>query len=188
MWPEKITYYGEFIVYPLLIAGLATAALWQAPPERSIAWLAAFVAGLGLWTLVEYILHRYVLHHMPYIKEMHQAHHDEQGALLRSAILRSLGSFAVFLVLPAWFVIGPIATAGLTAGMMLGYVCFEGVHHILHHWRILPGSYFYTVKHRHALHHFRQDEGNFGVTTLFWDHVFGTALTSPAKTRPRPQA
>ena len=152
MWRGKIAYYGEFIVYPTLIAVLAAAAFWQVSPGRSMVWLAAFVAGLLLWTLVEYVLHRYVLHHMPYIKEMHQAHHDEQEALLGTSIWISLGSFAIFLVLPAWFVIGPTATAGLTAGMMLGYVCFEGVHHILHHWRITPGTYAYRLKRRHLLH------------------------------------
>jgi sterol desaturase/sphingolipid hydroxylase (fatty acid hydroxylase superfamily) len=57
--------HGEFIIYPALIAGLAAAALWQASPERYALWLAAFVSGVGLWTLVEYLLHRYVLHHMP---------------------------------------------------------------------------------------------------------------------------
>ena len=174
MWPGKIAYYGEFIVYPALIAGLATVALWRTPPERSIVWLAAFMAGVWLWTLVEYILHRYVLHHMPYIKEMHQAHHDEQDALLGTSIWISLGSFAVFLVLPAWFAIGPTATAGLAAGMMLGYLCFEGVHHILHHWHIKPGTYAYRLKRRHMLHHHFDDGGNFGVTNGFWDMVFGT--------------
>ena len=135
MWPGKIIYYGEFIFYAAVIAGLAAVALWQAPPDRSIIWLAAFTAGIWLWTLVEYLLHRYVLHHVPHIKEMHQAHHDEQDALIGTPVWISFGSFAVFLVLPAWFLMGPTAAAGLTAGMMLGYVWFGGVHHVLHHWR-----------------------------------------------------
>jgi len=28
----------------------------------------------------------------------------------------------------------------------------------------------------HAVHHYRDDEGNFGVTTSFWDRVFGTRI------------
>ena len=95
----------------------------------------------------------------------------------------SLGSFAIFLVLPAWFVIGPTATAGLTAGMMLGYVCFEGVHHILHHWRITPGTYAYRLKRRHLLHHHFDSAGNFGVTNGLWDVVLGTDLKVRAKDR-----
>lgn len=174
MWAGKIIYYGEFIFYAAVIAGLAAVALWQASPDRSVMWLAAFTAGIWLWTLVEYLLHRYVLHHVPHIKEMHQAHHDEQDALIGTPVWISFGSFAVFLVLPAWFFMGPTAAAGLTAGMMLGYVWFGGVHHVLHHWRIRPGTYVYGLKRRHMLHHHFDDAGNFGVTTGFWDVVFGT--------------
>ena len=50
--------------------------------------------------------------------------------------------------------------------------------------RILPGSFLYRWKHDHALHHFRADEGNFGVTSLAWDYVFGTALTRTKKRKP----
>jgi sterol desaturase/sphingolipid hydroxylase (fatty acid hydroxylase superfamily) len=172
----KVGYYGEFVVYPVVIVVLAAVVLWRASPERGAIGLAAFVAGVGLWTLVEYALHRYVLHHAPYIKEMHEAHHEEQSALVGTPMWISLGSFAVFLVLPAWLIVGPMATAGLTAGMMLGYFCFEGVHHILHHWHIEPGTYAYRLKRRHMLHHHFDDKGNFGVTNGFWDTVFGTDI------------
>ena len=180
MWPDKINYYGEFIIYPALIAGLTVAALWQASPERYALWLAAFVTGVGLWTLVEYLLHRYVLHHMPYIKQMHYAHHDEQDALVGTPIWISLCSFAVLLILPLWLVTDPTIAAGVTAGMMLGYFCFEGVHHVLHHWRIRPGTYAYRLKRRHMLHHHFDDAGNFGVTNGFWDTVFRTDI-NPAR-------
>jgi sterol desaturase/sphingolipid hydroxylase (fatty acid hydroxylase superfamily) len=32
------------------------------------------------------------------------------------------------------------------------------------------------VRLRHARHHHLSDTGNFGVTTEFWDRVFGTTL------------
>jgi sterol desaturase/sphingolipid hydroxylase (fatty acid hydroxylase superfamily) len=170
----KVSYYGEFVVYPVVIASLAAVPLWRAPSERYALWLAAFISGVGLWTLVEYALHRYVLHHVPYIKEMHEAHHDDQRALIVTPVWLSLGSFAGFLVLPMWLVANPTVTVGVTAGMMLGYFCFEGVHHVLHHLRIQPGTYAYRLKRRHMLHHHFDDGGNFGVTNGFWDMVFGT--------------
>jgi sterol desaturase/sphingolipid hydroxylase (fatty acid hydroxylase superfamily) len=49
------------------------------------------------------------------------------------------------------------------------------VHHVLHHWRIRPGSHLYRWKRRHALHHYARRPCNFGVTAQFWDRVFGTA-------------
>src|SRR5665213_2723254 len=125
-------------------------------------------------TVWKYALHRYVLHHVPYIKEMHEAHHDDRRALIVTPVWLSLGSFAGFLVLPMWLVANPTVTVGVTAGMMLGYFCFEGVHHVLHHLRIQPGTYAYRLKRRRMLHHHFDDGGNFGVTNGFWDMVFGT--------------
>ena len=176
MWLNKINYYGEFILYPVLIASLAAVTLWRSPPERLPIWLVAFISGVWLWTLVEYILHRYVLHHVPYIRQIHQAHHDEQEALVGTPVWIRLGSFAVFLILPLRVVADPTIAAGVTAGMMLGYFCFETMHHVLHHWRIEPGSYAYQLKRRHMLHHYFDNTGNFGVTNGLWDKLFGTDI------------
>ena len=58
----------------------------------------------------KYALHRYVLHHVPYIKEMHEARHDDWRALIVTPVWLSLGSFAGFLVLPMWLVANPTVT------------------------------------------------------------------------------
>ena len=44
----KVGYYGEFVVYPVVIVVLAAVVLWRASPERGAIGLAAFVAGVGL--------------------------------------------------------------------------------------------------------------------------------------------
>src|ERR1019366_8650995 len=64
----------------------------------------------GSVTVWKYALHRYVLHHVPYIKEMHEAHHDDRRALIVTPVWLSLGSFAAFLVLPMWLVANPTVT------------------------------------------------------------------------------
>ena len=33
------------------------------------------------------------------------------------------------------------------------------------------------LKRHHMLHHFVSEEGNYAVTGLFWDRVFGTKVT-----------
>ena len=76
---------------------------------------------------------------------------------------------------PLWWGTGFDFASGITAGLMLGYIWYVGLHHLLHHWRIRPGSYLYHWKRRHALHHYARRPCNFGVTTQFWDRVFGTA-------------
>jgi hypothetical protein len=112
----KIGYYSEYIIYPVLAVGLVGTALWRSP-ERAVTLVATFVAGVALWTLVEYILHRFVLHHVPYVKEMHDAHHHDQAALIGTPVWLSLVIFVVFVFAPLWFLTDPVITAGLSAGM-----------------------------------------------------------------------
>jgi sterol desaturase/sphingolipid hydroxylase (fatty acid hydroxylase superfamily) len=105
---------------------------------------------------------------------MHEAHHDDQRALVVTPIWLSLAMFAGLAFLPLGLVAGAAVSAGLTGGLMLGYFCFEGVHHIIHHCRLDPGTFGYRLKRRHMLHHHVDAQGNFGVTNGFWDIVFGT--------------
>ena len=49
------------------------------------------------------------------------------------------------------------------------------VHHATHHFAIQPGDVLYRARVRHMAHHYR-DGSNFGVTTGFWDTVFGMTI------------
>src|SRR3972149_410669 len=99
----KVGYYGDFVVYPVAIGGLAVYALWNAAEGSWATWLGAFVSGAAAGALVEYFLHRYVLHHVPYIKDMHEAHHSDQLALIGTPIWISLAIMVVFVLLPLSF-------------------------------------------------------------------------------------
>ena len=48
----KVGYYGDFVVYPIAISGLAVYAIWTAAAGGWTSWLGAFVSGAALWTLV----------------------------------------------------------------------------------------------------------------------------------------
>jgi len=60
--------------------------------------------------------------------------------------------------------------------MLVGYAAYQVVHHATHFWRPDRGSYLYRVRLHHSVHHYHQEFGNFGITTAFWDQVFGTAV------------
>jgi sterol desaturase/sphingolipid hydroxylase (fatty acid hydroxylase superfamily) len=51
---------------------------------------------------------------------------------------------------------------------------------MVHHWAVRPDSYGFRLKRRHALHHYFDDHGNFGVSSGFWDKVFGTDINVKA--------
>lgn len=69
-----------------------------------------------------------------------------------------------------------IATA-VYCGGIFGYVSYDLTHYFLHH-KSLPG-YYKGLKKYHLQHHFMDYENGFGVTSRFWDDIFGTQLTPP---------
>ena len=118
----KIVYYADFYVYPLVIAALAAFAISQGPKGGWMVWLTAFVSGIGLWTLVEYLLHRYVLHHVPYLKEAHDAHHEDQLALIGTPIWISLSIMVVLVLVPLSLLVEQPIAIGLACGLMFGHM------------------------------------------------------------------
>lgn len=66
-----------------------------------------------------------------------------------------------------------VATAVFCGGIF-GYICYDLTHYFLHH-KTLP-SYYKTLKQYHLDHHYKDYENGFGVTSRFWDRVFGTEL------------
>jgi len=178
----RIGYFSDFFAYPLLIAVFAVAGVSRAGAEGAGSWFAIFLGGLVLWTLLEYVLHRFVLHHMPYIKQMHEQHHRDVRALVGTPIWFSLALFLGFAFCPLLWLAGFAMASAASCGLMSGYLWYVGVHHAVHHWRPAHSGYFYSLKRSHAMHH--ADEAcNFGVTSRFWDRVFGTSRT-PGPSRP----
>ncbi|MCB1488495.1 MAG: sterol desaturase family protein [Bauldia sp.] len=171
----KVGYYSDFVVYPVAIAGMASFALWRTWPDHYGTTLAAFVVGVAIWTLVEYVMHRYVLHHLPGVREMHEAHHREQAALIGTPIWLSLILIFGLVYVPLYLAV-PAVAGGLTAGFMLGYLWYVSVHHLIHHGGLGRSALAMRLKRRHMLHHHFNDEGNYGVTSGFWDKVFGTDI------------
>lgn len=69
------------------------------------------------------------------------------------------------------------AATAVFCGGIFGYICYDLTHYFLHH-RTLP-SYYRELKKYHLQHHFADYENGFGVTSRFWDKVFGTELAPP---------
>ncbi|HEX7329780.1 MAG TPA: sterol desaturase family protein [Casimicrobiaceae bacterium] len=177
----RIGYFADFFVYPLLLALLAWYSLDRAIVGERLTWAAAAAAGVAAWTLIEYILHRYVLHCAPALRQMHAQHHASPTELIGTPSWVSVPIFVGLVLIPLVRSTPESIACGATAGLMLGYLWYVAVHHATHHVRARPGTYLgtylYRAKQRHAVHHHSQRPCNFGVTTSLWDRVFGT--TSP---------
>jgi sterol desaturase/sphingolipid hydroxylase (fatty acid hydroxylase superfamily) len=174
---SKSSYYSDFIVYPLVLAALTAINVRHITWASATEWLGAGLAGLLMWSLAEYLLHRIALHRMPYFSPMHGLHHAAPLDYIGTPSWISVSVLTLVVMVPAWWGLGFNAADGLTIGVMFGYWWYGLVHHAIHHWpskSSLP--YFNELRAWHMRHHYSPKGGNFGVTTRLWDHVFGTAI------------
>jgi sterol desaturase/sphingolipid hydroxylase (fatty acid hydroxylase superfamily) len=181
MLSSKIGYYADFVVYGTLLVALVTSTLRGSRSDRLI-WIAAAIAGLAGWTLVEYLLHRFVLHRVALIAHLHHAHHTVPRAYLGTPTWASLPVLAGVFFVPLWRLLSLEVAFGAFSGIIAGWLWYGIVHHVIHHRR--PRRLAVTLRvasHRHLLHHSPYLSGNFGVTTGVWDRLFGTRISPRAR-------
>jgi sterol desaturase/sphingolipid hydroxylase (fatty acid hydroxylase superfamily) len=171
----RLGYFAEFYLFPPFLMMMTAVALVREPSGLT-EWLLAAAVGVSLWTLIEYILHRGFFHHVPIVSEMHERHHEEPLELIGSPAWLSLLFGIALVLLPLWKFAGLPFAIGMLTGISGGYLWYSWIHYAAHHITPQPGTYLYRVRMHHARHHYAHDMGNFGVTTDFWDKVFGTAL------------
>ncbi|RCI06724.1 fatty acid alpha-hydroxylase [Rhizopus stolonifer] len=146
-----------------------------------------FTLGVCIWTLLEYLLHRFLFHYDDRMPEnqwmfllhftLHGFHHYLPMDRLRLVVPPAL---LVVLAYP-WIMLAhmlfpsPMAF-GVVAGGMFGYVCYDLTHYYLHHARVIS-FHFSEMKKYHLAHHYKDFEAGYGITSKLWDYVFKTVLT-----------
>jgi sterol desaturase/sphingolipid hydroxylase (fatty acid hydroxylase superfamily) len=162
----------------ILLHGAATVALVAVlllggPWPRALELAALALAGLGGWTLVEYVVHRFVLHGVPPFRGWHMQHHQRPHALLGTPTVVSIAAIGLLLFLPALLLGDLWRACALTLGLTAGYLAYTLTHHATHH-RAARSPWLAHRKRWHAAHHHGKQPGCYGVTSGFWDGVFGT--------------
>src|SRR5258705_6381105 len=148
--------------------------------------LTAYVAGFGVWTLSEYLLHRFVFHFEPsqpwlarawYL--IHGVHHEQPQCKTRLVMPPILSIPLAFLFyglfhLVVGTVLGtPSWTGPLFAGFITGYIMYDMTHYATHHLSMNWG-FLKFLKRYHLLHHYKTPDIRFGISSPIWDFVFGT--------------
>lgn len=181
-------YRADFYVYGAVLLALGALLLARPPDPRLLGWV---VAGALGWTLLEYLLHRFVLHGLPPFKRWHAEHHRRPTALIAAPTLLTTTLFVALLVLPGLAWLGVWPTAALSLGLLGGYLAYGLIHHAIHRPMTADATRFgrrWLLKRRlwHGLHHRRMHgktpgsppssvmEGYYGVSSAFWDRVFRT--------------
>jgi dihydroceramide fatty acyl 2-hydroxylase len=168
---------------PLVLYGPAVAALGWLSLQRLGSWavMAAAIAGYAIWTLTEYLGHRFLFHakfpgslgaRIHFL--IHGVHHVHPSDPLRLVMPPLLSAPILLIALAvARFVFGPVLGFPMLMGFVVGYIGYDLTHYYLHHGR--PRTAIGRAAQRnHLLHHFRDHERGFGVSAPYWDHVFGT--------------
>jgi sterol desaturase/sphingolipid hydroxylase (fatty acid hydroxylase superfamily) len=170
---SKTVYRADFVLYGAAVVCLALYLIVASPQRDHGSLLAIALAGLAAWTLIEYALHRFVLHGLQPFKRWHAAHHDRPTALICTPTILSAVLIGLLVFLPALLLGGTWRACALTMGLLIGYLIYTITHHATHHWRA-HSAWLQGRKHWHALHHRTGQTGHYGVTSAFWDQVFGS--------------
>ena len=170
---------------PVILYGpIIALMLYLAFVQKGLSFLTVlgfFVIGVLTWTLLEYVIHRYVFHYKPKTRVgkllhfiMHGVHHDYPNDATRLvmppiiSVPLAVAFYVVFIL-----TLGRFAPAAL-AGFGFGYVCYDTIHYATHHFAMKRGVWRW-LKHYHLRHHYQDDHAGYGVSSPLWDYVFGTS-------------
>jgi len=181
---ERLYRFRSFWIFPLAAALLLYITSRSEPQGRgqNLLWLVP--AGMLIWTLMEYLLHRFVFHsHVliqnPWLREILKASHPDHHASPRDLgyllVVPAYGA-AISLVLYGlcvailqnWF-----SAAGVLTGIWAGFLYYEVVHYRVH-FSLAGSGLVAWQRQTHFYHHFTNNKRCFGVTSPFWDYVFRT--------------
>lgn len=203
--------YPAIIAYFALAAVAAAFYAWQ--PAPLVPTLLAVAGASLVYPLFWYLIHRYVLHSrwmfkVPILastwKRIHYDHHQDPnhlevlfGALHTTLPTIALGVFPLgYAIGGAWTGDWSLALAGPSPALATGLAalatgllttCVYEFVHCIQHLAYKPKSPLLAeMKKRHLAHHFHDEDGNYGITTFFWDKVFGTYYDRPERPRKSP--
>jgi sterol desaturase/sphingolipid hydroxylase (fatty acid hydroxylase superfamily) len=170
---SRANYWASYVVDFSCIVLFAYLGLRRQPSLSSM--VGSFLLGVAVFTLVEYCIHRWLLHDpRSILYQAHEAHHIDPGHV---AAFLFPASFAV--LMPIWLLLtGVLHLYGASfflCGFSVGYFYYGALHHFEHTTRInqIPFRWLQKRWADHSVHH-RLEHRNFGVMTSFWDYVFGT--------------
>jgi sterol desaturase/sphingolipid hydroxylase (fatty acid hydroxylase superfamily) len=172
------------LVLGLVFSGYTSFSSMLTAPYAIATTVCLFLCGILGWTLLEYVLHRFVFHWEPSAKSptqltfhflLHGIHHKSPmdpdrlvfpPALAVVIITLFYGLFSTTL---PW----PVASS-FGGGMLMGYVLYDVTHFYLHHGKPQKDTYYHVRKSYHQAHHYKQQDLGYGISTVIWDQVFNT--------------
>lgn len=172
-WLEVFTKTNPFvhvITYGSVIA-ICLACNEESIPESIL----YFSIGAFVWTLVEYLIHRFLFHikagRFQYL--IHGVHHEFPRDKERLMMPPLPGLLLVIFFFGLWSLLFGSKAYAFMSGFVLCYMFYTFIHYILHAWKPIKGlTFLWTHHHKH--HNPVFEHTSYGVSSPFWDYVFGT--------------
>lgn len=139
-----------------------------------------FFFGILAFTWVEYVTHRYVFHMKTYSAiraklqyTIHGVHHEFPKDKDRLAMPPLLSvTIATILLLFFRLIMGDLAFSFLP-GFIVGYAAYLGIHYMVHAFPP-PKNVFKALWINHGIHHYKNGDLIYGVSSPLWDYIYGT--------------
>ena len=167
------------VLYLPVVAYSLYFAVWR--EELSLLLIVAlFVFGWLIWTLLEYVIHRFVFHYEPKSRAgkvlhfvVHGVHHDYPNDASRLVMPPAVSIPLAFFFYVLFALVFGRFCPPIMAGLVSGYIFYDSLHYATHHFAMRRGAWSW-LKRYHLRHHFQDDHAGYGVSSPLWDYVFRT--------------
>lgn len=143
-----------------------------------------FAFGLLVWLLFEYAMHRCLFHWESrselihrFVFIMHGNHHVDPNDKMRNLMPPVVSLPIGGMVWAACVSFLGLVGTWVFLGFIVGYVVYDVTHYACHQWP-MKGHLAHMLKRHHMRHHYAAMGGNYAITALFLDRLFGTLITS----------
>jgi sterol desaturase/sphingolipid hydroxylase (fatty acid hydroxylase superfamily) len=164
----------------LVMAGISFYTGYSQTEISIVTGILISLSGFLFFTFVEYMMHKHFFHmdHDTPTKDkiqysVHGVHHDYPKDKDRLAMPPLVSAaYAVILYLIFKLTLGEFGYYFLP-GFLIGYAGYLSVHFIVHAYPP-PKNFLKILWINHAIHHYKNPDAAFGVSTPLWDYILGT--------------
>ncbi|QDH17712.1 sterol desaturase family protein [Swingsia samuiensis] len=182
LWFAYLTYPTILFYFALIIASTISGVYLSHPLWKSFLTIPTVIA---IYPLAWYLIHRYILHGRwlyrnhwtaSLWKRIHFDHHQDPHLLdvLFGSPLNTVPTMAI-ITMPVGYLINGWGGALSAFATALVMTCIYEFFHCIQHLAYKPKwKWVAHIKQLHVLHHFHDENGNYGITNYVPDRIFGS--------------
>lgn len=144
-----------------------------------LSMLGLFALGMFIWTISEYLLHRYLFHWVnesKFVQKFHYAlygyHHNQPNDANRLFMPPVPATIFIAVLMGFFYIFMGKYVLLFFPGFEFGYLLYSYMHYSMHTRKAPKG--LEKLWHHHIMHHYKTPDKAYGVSSRMWDRIFGT--------------